>query len=117
MDLGDNFVGQDSFTGDSSLGSVYGMSNNNLEESTSRKSHIDYSGNQGSGTGIKIRTRQRQHQQPVLDNFETQGTAPRRIRLLMNHSPRSILNDNVRKNQSKEEDEVQSAATEVRFIR
>ncbi|KAF3434159.1 hypothetical protein FNV43_RR25262 [Rhamnella rubrinervis] len=111
--LGDNFVGEGSFTGDSSLGSAYGMFNSNLEESTSRKSHVDYCGNQGSGTGIKIRTRQHQ-QQPVLDNFVTQGTAPRRIRLLMNRSPQSILNDNVRENQSKEEDEVQSAATEAR---
>lgn len=114
-DLQDDFVGQSVSTSDSSLGSAYVMSNNNLEEPTNTKFHVDYGTNRGSGTGIKIRTRQH-HRQPVSDNFSTQGTAPRRIRLLMNCSPRSILDNNTREsNKSKEEDEVQSATTEVRF--
>lgn len=114
-DLQDDFVEQGVSTSDSSLGSAYVMSNNNLEEPTNTKFHVDYGANHGSGTGIKIRTRQHR-QQPISDNYSTQGTAPRRIRLLMNCSPRSILDDNMRESKkSNEEDEVQSATTEVRF--
>nr|XP_048319889.1 protein NTM1-like 9 isoform X1 [Ziziphus jujuba var. spinosa] len=114
-DLRDNFFGQGSFSGDSALGSANGMSNS-LEEATSRKYPVGYSGNHAGGTGIKIRTRQPQRQ-PILDNFVSQGTAPRRIRLLMNSSPGSILNVNVRdSNQRKEEEEVQSTDTEAREV-
>lgn len=113
-DLRDNFVGQGSFSGDS-FGSAHGVFYN-LEESTSREYPVDYCGNHGGGTGIKIRTRQPQRQ-PVLDNCESQGTAPRRIRLLMNSSPGSILNDNVRDSTQREEEEVRSTDTEVRVIR
>lgn len=60
------------------------------------------------GTGIKIRTRQPQ-QQPILNNFGSLGTAPRRIRLQMKISVGSVCSSEVTDaNSRKEDDEVQS---------
>ncbi|KAK3228221.1 hypothetical protein Dsin_008083 [Dipteronia sinensis] len=70
-------------------------------------------GDSASGTGIKIRTRQPQNRFNS-GNFVIQGTAPRRIRLQMRPPPKPV--GNVEEKDVKhheEEDEVQSALTEV----
>ncbi|XP_024026858.1 protein NTM1-like 9 isoform X2 [Morus notabilis] len=86
------------------------VSVNNLEESTSMNVPVNYYGH-GGGTGIKIRSRQ--PQRPISDNFVTQGTAARRIRLQMDLSPGSTTNDNVRDSNQSYEEEVQSTHTGV----
>lgn len=92
-----------------SVGDHYAVSNN-LEESTSMNVPVNYYGH-GGGTGIKIRSRQ--PQRPISDNFVTQGTAARRIRLQMDSSPGSTTNDNVRDTNQSNEEEVQSTHTGV----
>ncbi|KAJ0048558.1 hypothetical protein Pint_14929 [Pistacia integerrima] len=75
---------------------------------------VNYSGEFAGGTGIKIRTRQPQ-QSPDSYNFVSQGTAPRRLRLQMKVSTTPPVGNGEVKDvcHSKEEDEVQSAFTEV----
>lgn len=88
----------------------------NLEELTDKTKCVNNGSTPVGGTGIKIRTRQPQ-QQPISNNFGSQGTAPRRIRLQMS-SPGPVCSSEVTSASSrKEEDEVQSTVTEVRFIR
>ncbi|XP_031274708.1 protein NTM1-like 9 isoform X2 [Pistacia vera] len=75
---------------------------------------VNYSGEFAGGTGIKIRTRQPQ-QSPDSYNFVSQGTAPRRLRLQMKVFTTPPVGNSEEKDvsHSKEEDEVQSAFTEV----
>ncbi|KAF5734934.1 hypothetical protein HS088_TW15G00431 [Tripterygium wilfordii] len=83
------YVGQYSSSTYSAMGSFYDRCNN-LDGSIRPNNPLEY-GSNASGTGIKIRNRQPQ-QQPNPNNFGTQGTAPRRIRLQMENSLGSIGN-------------------------
>lgn len=89
----------------------------NFEELSDEMNHVNNGSIPVGGTGIKIRTR-RSQQQPILNNFGSQGTAPRRIRLQKKSSLGLVCSSEVTSASSrKEEDEVQSTVTEVRFIR
>lgn len=89
----------------------------NFEELSDKTNHVNNGSIPVGGTGIKIRTR-RSQQQPISNNFGSQGTAPRRIRLQMKSSLGLVRSSEVTSASSrKEEDEVQSTVTEVRFIR
>ncbi|KAH8494707.1 hypothetical protein H0E87_021197 [Populus deltoides] len=108
--FGNNFVGQDAPSANSAISSfdVY----NSMEEPTSQMTSVDY-GSGVSGTGIKIRTRQPQVPR-LSDNLVAQGSAPRRIRLLVERSVESVGNFNVNDaTHVDDEDEVQSAVTEA----
>ena len=110
--FGNNFVGQ-APSANSAISSfdVY----NSMEEPTSQMTSVDY-GSGVSGTGIKIRTRQRQVR-PHSDSLAAQGSAPRRIRLQVEPSVESVGNFKVNgATHVDDEDEVQSAVTEVSFI-
>lgn len=107
-------VGQGASSGNSAVGLSFGVLNS-MEESSSQVNPVNYS-NRVSGTGIKIRNRQHQVQ-PISSNVDRQGTAPRRLRLLKD-SAESVENGKVRHaSHSEEEDEVQSAVTEVSVIK
>ena len=111
--FGNNFVGQDAPPANSAISSfdVY----NSMEEPTSQMTSVDY-GSGVSGSGIKIRTRQPQVRRHS-DNLVAQGSAPRRIRLLVERSVESVGNFKVNDaTHVDDEDEVQSAVTEVSFI-
>jgi hypothetical protein len=83
----------------------------NFEELSDKTNQVNNGSIPVGGTGIKIRAR-RSQQQPIANNFGSQGTAPRRIRLGL------VCSSEVTSASSgKEEDEVQSTVTEVRFIR
>ncbi|KAL5764379.1 hypothetical protein ACOSQ2_016973 [Xanthoceras sorbifolium] len=109
---GDNSVAQGSLSADSAVGSFHGNLNN-FELSSTPKNPVNSTGDSAGGTGIEIRTRQPQNR-PKSDNFVIQGTAPRRIRLQMKLSPTPVGNVEEKDvNHREEEDEVQSALTEV----
>ena len=83
---------------------------NSFEEPTSLNVPVNYYGH-GGGTGIKIRTRQTR---PSSNNFETQGIAPRRVRLQKSISPASAADNDVRDlKQNHGHDKVQSATAGV----
>ncbi|KAK2664449.1 hypothetical protein Ddye_003023 [Dipteronia dyeriana] len=85
------------------------------DSSVTLKNPVNQTGDSASGTGIKIRTRQPQNRFNS-DNFVKQGTAPRRIRFQMQMRPPPKPVGNVEEkdaNHHEEEDEVQSALTEV----
>ncbi|TXG50802.1 hypothetical protein EZV62_023326 [Acer yangbiense] len=109
---GDNSVMQGASSADSAVDSFY----DNLisfEMSSTLKNPVNHTGDSASGTGIKIRTRQPQNRS-TMDNFAIQGTAPRRIRLQMTPPPKPVGNVEEKDvNHHEEEDEVQSALTEV----
>uniref|UniRef100_A0A3N7FSA7 NAC domain-containing protein n=1 Tax=Populus trichocarpa TaxID=3694 RepID=A0A3N7FSA7_POPTR len=108
--FGNNFVGQDAPPANSAISSfdVY----NSMEEPTSQMTSVDY-GSGVSGSGIKIRTRQPQVRRHS-DNLVAQGSAPRRIRLLVERSVESVGNFKVNDaTHVDDEDEVQSAVTEA----
>ncbi|XP_061984049.1 NAC domain-containing protein 14-like isoform X2 [Populus nigra] len=108
--FGNNFVGQDAPSANSAISSfdVY----NSMEEPTSQMTSVDY-GSGVSGTGIKIRTRQPQVRRHS-DNLVAQGSAPRRIRLLVERSVESVGNFKVNDaTHVDDEDEVQSAVTKA----
>ncbi|XP_011004354.1 PREDICTED: uncharacterized protein LOC105110869 isoform X4 [Populus euphratica] len=108
--FGNNFVGQDAPFANSAISSfdVY----NTMEEPTSQMTSVDYDSGV-SGTGIKIRTRQPQVRRHS-DNLVDQGSAPRRIRLLVERSVESVGNCKVNDaTHVDDEDEVQSAVTEA----
>ncbi|KAL6280751.1 hypothetical protein ACE6H2_017632 [Prunus campanulata] len=86
---------------------------NNGEEFSSRKDSVNHGYDQVGRTRIRIKTRQPQ-QQSNSENYVTQGTAPRRIRLQMNISTGSVVDSNVRDGDDEEEDEVQSTNTDAR---
>ncbi|XP_008245853.1 PREDICTED: protein NTM1-like 9, partial [Prunus mume] len=86
---------------------------NNGEEFSSRKDSVNHGYDQVGRTRIRIKTRQPQ-QQSNSENYVTQGTAPRRIRLQMNISTGSVVDSNVRDRDDVEEDEVQSTNTDAR---
>lgn len=88
---------------------------NNGEEFSSRKDSVNHGYDQVGRTRIRIKTRQPQ-QQSNSENYVTQGTAPRRIRLQMNVSTGSVVDSNVRDRDDEEEDEVQSTNTDVRVL-
>jgi hypothetical protein len=89
----------------------------NFEELSDKTNQVNNGSIPVGGTGIKIRAR-RSQQQPIANNFGSQGTAPRRIRLQSKSSPGLVCSSEVTSASSrKEEDEVQSTVTEVRFIR
>ncbi|KAM1118180.1 hypothetical protein FF1_042441 [Malus domestica] len=62
---------------------------NSLDGSTSWKNLDNHSGDDVGGTGIKIRARHPQLQ-PKIDSFVDQGSAARRLHLLVDHSVGSI---------------------------
>ncbi|KAK0587770.1 hypothetical protein LWI29_028672 [Acer saccharum] len=109
---GDNSVMQGASSADSAVDSFH----DNLisfEMSSTPKNPVNHTGDSASGTGIKIRTRQPQNRS-TMDNFVIQGTAPRRIRLQMTPPPKPVGNVEEKDvNHHEEEDEVQSALTEV----
>lgn len=114
-ELWDDCDGQDASPANSTIiGSAFGLS---LEEPTDKMNLVNHSSSPVGGTGIKIRTRQPRQlqQQPNSDNFGTQGTAPRRIRLQMRISYESVCHSEVGGANAKEEEEVESTLTEVRF--
>lgn len=91
---------------DSAVDSVYHMSNN-LDGSTSWQNVDNHSIDQVGRPSIKIRSRLPQERSNL--NVMNQGSAERRIRLVLhNHTRHS--------NHSKEEDEVQSTITEVKIL-
>lgn len=87
------------------------MFNNKIGENA-----VNPNGDLAAGTRIKIGTRQ-PSPQASSNNFISQGSASRRIRLQINKTPQSIANENFNGvNQNKEDEEVQSAITEVLII-
>lgn len=91
---------------DSDVNSVYHMSNN-LDGSTSWPNVDNRSIDQVGGPSIKLRSRQSQER--PNSNCRDQGSAQRRIRLIVDNHTRPS-------NHSKEEDEVQSTITEVMIL-
>lgn len=89
-----------------------------FELSTVSKNPVNCGSEFVSSTGIKIRTRQPQ-QPPASYNFVSQGTAPRRVRMKMKLANALPVSNGKEKGVShiREEDEVQSAFTEVRIGR
>uniref|UniRef100_A0A5B6YH27 NAC domain-containing protein n=1 Tax=Davidia involucrata TaxID=16924 RepID=A0A5B6YH27_DAVIN len=110
--LCDDSVGQDASSVESIMGSCYG-SVNNLEDSASQMNPVNNSRELVGGTGIKIRTRKLQNQ-PCNENFTTQGTAPRRIRLQMKLSPVSVSCGQSDASSYSKEQEARSTAAEAR---
>ncbi|XVF53222.1 hypothetical protein PTKIN_Ptkin05aG0082700 [Pterospermum kingtungense] len=136
--LGNYSVGQAISSADSAMCNI-----NNLQQLTSLNNYINSGGDLGGGTGMKtgtylpiqqpkseyngtlgagsgIRTTTRGPQQrPNSDNFVNQGTAPRRIRLIMELTEPVQVSagcvDDGQMNSASigEEEEVQSALTEV----
>ncbi|XP_050151836.1 NAC domain-containing protein 14-like [Malus sylvestris] len=87
----------------------------NNEDLATMKNSVSYDSDVGR-TGIKIKAPE--PQQPLSsDDFVTQGTAPRRIRLQMKSSPWSVADSNVRDTTPGEEDNVQSTIHEVKEAR
>lgn len=79
------------------------------------KDSVSYDSDVVGRTGIKIKAPE--PQQPLSsDDFVTQGSAPRRIRLQMKSSPWSVADSKVRDTTPGEEDNVQSTIHEVRII-
>ncbi|XP_050228079.1 protein NTM1-like 9 [Mercurialis annua] len=113
-DLGTNYVGQDAPSAISTTEPSFNAFNG--REESSRELNPLSHGSTVGGTGIKIRTRQHQAR-PHADSFATQGTAPRRLRLQMKPTTGSAGNgdesDASHRSHVEEEDEVQSAITEV----
>ncbi|EEF43485.1 transcription factor, putative [Ricinus communis] len=112
-DLGHESVKQDAPSALSAVGPSFNLFND-MEESIKELSP----GNQRSavgGTGIKIRTRQPQVRSHA-DNFASQGTAPRRLRLQMKIATvpagKGVERDASHRSLG-DEDEVQSGATEA----
>lgn len=108
--FGYNLAGQNMHTAYPTVDSAYPMSNE-CERSAGRNYLVETSAKQFGGPGIKIRTHHPQQQQ-ISDNFIKQGTAQRRIRSQTNISPASMSKTKV-PDQDKEQDEVESAFTEV----
>lgn len=91
---------------DSAVNCVYIMSNN-LDGSTSWQNLDNHSIDQVGGPSIKIMSRIPQER--PNSNFMNQGSAHRRIHLILDNHRRHS-------NHSKEEDEVQSTITEVKIL-
>ncbi|KAG5235797.1 NAC family protein [Salix suchowensis] len=105
--FGNNLVGQDASPVNSSISSFDVL--DSMEEPTSQMTSVDHS-NGVSGTGIKIRTRQPQVRRHS-DNFLSQGSASRRLRLQVTRSAGNRkVNDATH---VEDEDEVKSAVTEA----
>ncbi|KAJ9148181.1 hypothetical protein P3X46_030261 [Hevea brasiliensis] len=103
---------QDASSAISAVGSSLDVFNS-MDES-SRQMNPMNQGSAVSGTGIKIRTR-RPQVHPYADNFVTQGSAPRRLRLQREFSTVSPGSRAERDaSHQEEEDEVQSAVTKAR---
>lgn len=100
------FVQDDLTVASGSVGVFY-----NPEESTRKNDYIESSSHHVNGTGIKIRTRQ-PHQIPNPENYETQGIAPRRIRLVRQCSPVSVSTCKLKDPGCPEEHDAQSTVTE-----
>ncbi|KAM2228042.1 hypothetical protein ACFXTI_014784 [Malus domestica] len=111
----DSYLSQCSFAEQFPVNSVNDVSNS-LHGSTGWKNLDNHSGDDVGGTGIKTRARHPQLQ-PNIDNFVDQGSAARRLHLLVDRSVWSITNGNESdENYSREEDEVQSIIAETREV-
>lgn len=106
--LATNSIGQDASSAISAVGSDFGVFNS-MEELSREMNPVNH-GSFVGGTGIKIRTRQSQVR-PYADNFATQGTAPRRLRLQTVSHGNQAKGDASHK---EDEDEFQSVVTQAR---